>query len=182
MTQRDGAPLVLGCSAPERYGANRTSTRSGRRASSNSRFDPCRARMALTSHNVTAPNSTNGRQSAPRPRRHEAYEHLMPCRLRTRRLGVRVPSGAKDQGRDQQKRRLRPWFFPSKCRDLPDRGSLVLRWCSSVSRRSVLVCADQCFCVSPSLDHHFAPSPRCPLWSLLLDLCWTVFALRLAHR
>ena len=31
VTHCDGAPMVLGCSAPDGYGANRTSTHTGRR-------------------------------------------------------------------------------------------------------------------------------------------------------
>jgi hypothetical protein len=52
-------------------------------------------------------------------------------RLRIRRLGVRVPSGAHhDQGRDQQKCWLRP-FVSHLAAAFPAGGTVALWWCSS---------------------------------------------------
>jgi hypothetical protein len=56
----------------------------------------------------------------------------------------------------------------------------VLRWCSSVSRRSVLARADQCFCMPLGLDHE---SPSCPALSTVataVDLCYGADPPRLA--
>ena len=57
---------------------------------------------------------------------------------------------------------------------------MVLGWCSAVSRRSVPVGADQCFSVSPSLDHGLASLRSRPLWALLWISVVASFLLGLA--
>ena len=102
----------------------------------------------------------------------------MPTRHLTtdQKVGGSSPFGrASDQGRDQRKRRLRPSFFPMKCRDLPHGGTVVLRWCSVVTVLSgqgfVPPRADQCVCVPPSPDHGLGACrpvvDHYPLWTSL---------------
>ena len=95
----------------------------------------------------------------------------LPRRLRIRRLGVRVPSGAQQikavTSANVGHGLLRvPQLSPT----FPSAGTVVLRWCSAVSERSVPAGADQCFCSPPALDLGLDRVVFRPLWIRDVDL------------
>jgi hypothetical protein len=115
VTQRDGAPMVLGCTASDEHGTDRTGTRTGSHPSLISpvgfRHPHQAHRPAITSQHRTA------RTAAKRYARTDSLQIVKSiCLVRTtdQKVGGSSPFGrAINQGRDQGKRGSRPSLCPT---------------------------------------------------------------------
>jgi hypothetical protein len=104
-THCDGAPMVLGCSAPEHHDRHRTSTRTLLRRSPSRNSGRCRCCTPWTSQITKQHPDTNRRETVGANCLLRTVKSI--CRVRTTDQKVRgsSPFGrARDQGRDQRKR------------------------------------------------------------------------------